>query len=77
MSDGKKTEELACPGFDCMATVVVTLEQIAAGAQVTCANGHQFHLGGPTGASTTPTSDAEWSRTNKKTIQLAGGKKRD
>jgi hypothetical protein len=75
MSDGKKTEELACPGFDCRATIVVTVDQIAQGARVKCPNGHEFLLNsGGDG----PSSEAEWRRTSKKTIRLdTGGKKKD
>ncbi|MDB4996314.1 MAG: hypothetical protein JWM74_3746 [Myxococcaceae bacterium] len=76
MSDGKKTEELACPGFDCQATVVVTVDQIAERARVRCANGHEFMLGG-SAQSDSPTSEDEWRRSSKKTIRLEHGKKKD
>ncbi len=76
MTDGKKTEELACPGFDCKAKVVVTVEQIAARARVKCPNGHEFMLGGSAG-SDSPTNDAEWRRSGKKTIRLDHDKKKD
>ena len=76
MSDGKKTEELACPGFDCKATVVVTVDQIAERARVRCKNGHEFMLGGSS-ASDSPTSEDEWRRTSKKTIRFEHGKKKD
>jgi hypothetical protein len=78
MSDVKKTEELACPGVDCGATVVVTVDQIAEGARVKCPNGHEFRLGGPTGASLGPANEDEWRRTSKKTIRFdEHGKKKD
>jgi hypothetical protein len=72
-----KTEELACPGFDCKATIVVTVDQIAERARVRCPNGHEFNLGGTTG-SDGPTSEAEWRHTRKQTIRLdEHGKKKD
>jgi hypothetical protein len=77
MSDGKKTEELACPGFDCQATVVVTVDQIAERARVKCKNGHEFNLGGSASVDNGPTSEDEWRRTSKKTIRLEHGKKKD
>ena len=72
-----KTEELACPGFDCRATIVVTVDQIAARARVKCANGHEFNLGGSP-RSDSPKSEDEWRQSRKQTIRLdEHGKKKD